>query len=138
MSAENPGTFAGLRILVVDDTEELAEILTFVLTREGAAVEVAVDGPGAVQRATAERFDVVLMDVGLPGIDGLEACRRITAARADAAVVMLSARDAAADRAAGEAAGATGYLAKPFTPKRLVGELRALLDAGGRSDDAGG
>lgn len=138
MSAENEGSFAGRRILVVDDTEELAEILTFVLRREGAHVEVATDGLAAVERAGADEIDVVLMDVGLPGIDGLEACRRITAARDDVAVVMLSARDAAADREAGRAAGAVGYLSKPFTPRRLVAELRELLDAAGRADHAGG
>lgn len=116
----------GLRILVVDDTEELAEILTFVLLREGATVEVATDGHAAVERALAERPDVVLMDVGLPGIDGLEACRRITAA-ADVVVVMLSARDAAGDREAGAAAGAAGYLSKPFTPRSLVARLGEIL-----------
>lgn len=62
----------GLRFLVVDDTEELVEIITFLLARQGAQVEVATDGPTAVERASGEAFDVVLMDVGLPGIDGLE------------------------------------------------------------------
>lgn len=119
-------SLAGLRFLVVDDTEELAEILTFVLAREGASVEVATDGHQAVARATAEPFDVVLMDVGLPGIDGLEACRRITAER-DTTVVMLSARAAEDDRAKGAAAGAAGYLGKPFTPRVLVEELRGIL-----------
>jgi DNA-binding response OmpR family regulator len=127
VSDATPRPFDGLRMLVVDDTEELAEILTFVLAREGADVAVATDGLEAVARATGEAFDVVLMDVGLPGIDGLEACRRITAGRDDVTVVMLSAREAAADRAAGAAAGAAGYLAKPFAPRALVAELRALL-----------
>jgi DNA-binding response OmpR family regulator len=130
--------FAGLRILVVDDTEELAEILTFVLVREGAEVEVATDGLRAVERAAATAYDVVLMDVGLPGVDGLEACRRITAQRADTVVVMLSARDASTDREAGAAAGATGYLSKPFTPRALVDGLREILgavDGAGRAGD---
>lgn len=132
MSADTAPSFDGLRFLVVDDTEELAEILTFVLAREGADVEVATDGLTAVRRATAEAFDVVVMDVGLPGLDGVEACRRITAVR-DVVVVMLSARDAPADRAAGEAAGAAGYLSKPFTPRALVAQLRELLAAAGRT-----
>lgn len=135
MSTSSPRSFDGLRFLVVDDTEELVEIISFVLAREGAQVEVATDGPTAVERATSEAFDVVLMDVGLPGIDGLEACRRITAARSDVTVVMLSARDAAADRAAGAEAGATGYLAKPFTPRVLVAELQELLARAGRAGD---
>jgi DNA-binding response OmpR family regulator len=138
VSPDRVPAFDGLRLLVVDDTEELAEILTFVLEREGAAVEVARDGLAAVDRALAGTFDVVLMDVGLPGIDGLEACRRITAERPDVRVVMLSARDAAADRAAGTAAGALGYLAKPFTPRALVAGLRDLLDAADRPGHAGG
>jgi len=133
----DPPAFDGLRFLVVDDTEELAEILTFVLAREGADVEVATDGHQAVARATQEPFDVVLMDVGLPGIDGLEACRRITAER-DVLVVMLSARDSAADRAAGAEAGAAGYLSKPFAPRALVEQLRALLAATDRSGRDGG
>jgi DNA-binding response OmpR family regulator len=130
VSSAPPAPFAGLRVLVVDDTEELAEILTFVLAREGAEVEVATDGLQAVDRATEAAFDVVLMDVGLPGIDGIEACRRITAHR-EAVVVMLSARDAAADREAGAAAGAAGYLSKPFTPRALVDGLREILGAAG-------
>ncbi|MDO9409499.1 response regulator [Patulibacter sp.] len=133
MTSVPPASFAGQRFLVVDDTEELAEILTFVLTREGALVEVASDGHRAVARAAEESFDVILMDVGLPGIDGLEACRRITAER-DTVVVMLSARDAPADRAAGTAAGAAGYLAKPFTPRALVEGLREILRP---ADEAG-
>lgn len=133
-----PRPFSGLRILVVDDTEELAEILTFVLTREGAQVEAAGDGLTAVSRAAAETFDVVLMDIGLPGIDGLEACRRITTARPGATVIMLSARDGLADRSAGTAAGAAGYLAKPFAPRTLVSELQALLGAVDRPGHAGG
>lgn len=137
MSDDTARSFDGLRFLVVDDTEELAEILTFVLEREGAAVEVAVDGPSAVARATGEPFDVVLMDVGLPGMDGLEACRRITDVR-DVVVVMLSARDAPSDRAAGTAAGAAGYLSKPFTPRTLVAQLRELLPAADRPRRDGG
>lgn len=137
MSADTARSFDGLRFLVVDDTEELAEILTFVLTREGAQVEVAGDGPTAVARATDDAFDVVLMDVGLPGIDGLEACRRITAVR-DVVVVMLSARDAPSDRDAGAAAGAAGYLSKPFTPRTLVAQLRELLAAVDRPGHDGG
>jgi DNA-binding response OmpR family regulator len=131
-----PPSFTGLRFLVVDDTEELAEILTFVLTREGAEVEVATDGPAAVERALGGSYDVVLMDVGLPGIDGLEACRRITAER-DVVVIMLSARDSAADRAAGAAVGAAGYLSKPFTPRALVAALRELLTPADGSAGAG-
>jgi DNA-binding response OmpR family regulator len=133
VSSEELPPIAGLRILVVDDTEELSEILTFVLQREGADVQTAADGPTAVRRGTEETFDVILMDVGLPGMDGLEACRRITAER-DVPIVMLSAREAAADRAAGTAAGAAGYLAKPFTPRALVADLRAIL--AGLSRDA--
>ncbi len=127
-----------MRILVVDDTEELADILTFVLSREGADVEVARDGQAAVERALGADFGVVLMDVGLPVIDGLEACRRITTERPDVRVVMLSARDSAADREAGRAAGAVGYLSKPFGPRTLVADLLAVLAAADRPHDAGG
>lgn len=129
--------FAGLRILVVDDTEELADILTFVLSREGAEVRTAGDGTTAVAVAAATPFDVILMDLGLPGIDGLEACRRITTARPGSTVVMLSARDAAGDRSAGAAAGAAGYLSKPFVPRELVRELQALLAENGAGGPAG-
>lgn len=132
-----PRPIAGLRILVVDDTEELADILTFVLAREGAEVEVARDGQAAVKRALTGVFDVVLMDVGLPVIDGLEACRRITGERADVRVVMLSARDSASDRDAGTAAGAIGYLSKPFAPRTLVAELHAVLAAADATGRAG-
>jgi DNA-binding response OmpR family regulator len=138
VTAESPSTIAGTRILVVDDTEELADILSFVLTREGADVEVARDGQVAVERALADDFGVVLMDVGLPIIDGLEACRRITSERPGTRVVMLSARDSVADREAGTDAGAIGYLSKPFGPRTLVADLLAVLAAADRLDDAGG
>lgn len=127
MTTDAPSPLAGLRILVVDDTDELAEILTFILERAGSTVARAADGLSAVKRALEDDFDVILMDVGLPGIDGLEACRRITSAR-EATIVMLSAREAAADRTAGAEAGAAGYLAKPFTPRKLVADLSALLE----------
>ncbi|WP_210491751.1 response regulator [Patulibacter sp. SYSU D01012] len=125
---------AGRRVLVVDDTPELAEIVTFVLERAGADVTTVFDGDAAVRHATREGCDLVVLDVGLPGIDGFEACRRIVAER-DTCVVMLSARVTDADRERGRVAGAAGYLIKPFTPRGLVADLETIIEA--RDDDHG-
>lgn len=123
-------------MLVVDDTPELAEIVTFVLERAGADVATVHDGDAAVRHATTEPCDLVVLDVGLPGIDGFEACRRILAQH-ETCVVMLSARVTDADRERGRSAGASGYLVKPFTPRGLVTDLETILHARAHDDDRG-
>ncbi|MPZ28867.1 MAG: response regulator [Micromonosporaceae bacterium] len=114
------------RILVVEDDPTIAESVAARLRAEGFAVGLAADGPGAVTAARATRPDLVVLDVLLPGFDGLEVCRRIQADR-PVAVLMLTARDDETDLLVGLAVGADDYLTKPFSPRELAARVHALL-----------
>ena len=117
---------ARFRALVVDDEEPLVRIVASYLEREGFEVLTAGDGEQAVELARRERPDVIVLDLMLPGIDGIEACRRIRAF-SDAYVVMLTAKAEEADKIIGLATGADDYLTKPFSPGELVARVRAML-----------
>ncbi|MGH2492001.1 MAG: response regulator transcription factor, partial [Candidatus Limnocylindria bacterium] len=122
------------RILVVDDDARLGASLRRALAYEGHTVDVATDGPGALVAARDRPPDLVVLDVMLPGIDGVEVCRRLRAG-SDVPILMLTARDAISDRVAGLDAGADDYLVKPFAYEELLARARALLrrrDPGGR------
>lgn len=114
------------RVLVVDDDPTIAEVVSLYLAREGYAVETVRDGRTAVDRALAEPPDLVVLDLMLPGIDGLEVCRRIRAL-APVPVIMLTARGDEADRVVGLELGADDYVAKPFSTKELVARVKAVL-----------
>src|SRR5450830_1681783 len=114
------------RILVVDDEPPLVELVRGYLGREGFEILTAVDGPSAVQLVRDETPDVVVLDVMLPGFDGLEVCRQIRAF-SDAYVLMLTARSEEIDRIVGLSVGADDYLVKPFSPRELVARIKALL-----------
>jgi DNA-binding response OmpR family regulator len=113
-------------VLVVEDEPVINEAVADRLRAEGFGVEQAYDGPGAVERYAATRPDLVVLDVMLPGFDGLEVCRRIQAQR-PVPVLMLTARDDEADILVGLAVGADDYLTKPFRMRELVARVRALL-----------
>jgi two-component system response regulator MprA len=122
------------QILVVDDDARLAASLRRALAYEGYAVEIAADGPGALAAARDRPPDLVVLDVMLPGLDGVEVCRRLRAG-SDLPIFMLTARDAISDRVAGLDAGADDYLVKPFAYDELLARVRALLrrrEPGGR------
>jgi DNA-binding response OmpR family regulator len=114
------------RVLVVEDEPVINEAVADRLRAEGFGVEQAYDGPGAVERYAATRPDLVVLDVMLPGFDGLEVCRRIQAQQ-PVPVLMLTARDDEADILVGLAVGADDYLTKPFRMRELVARVRALL-----------
>jgi len=114
------------RILVVEDERTIAEAVAARLRAEGFLVEVAGDGPSAVQAARRTPPDAVVLDVMLPGFDGLEVCRRIQAER-PVPVLMLTARDDEIDLLVGLAVGADDYLTKPFSMRELTARLHALL-----------
>ncbi len=114
------------RVLVVEDERTIAESLAARLKAEGFAVELAHDGPTAVARAHAGRPDLVVLDVMLPGFDGLEVCRRIQADR-PVPVLMLTARGDETDLLIGLAVGADDYLTKPFSMRELAARVHALL-----------
>jgi DNA-binding response OmpR family regulator len=114
------------RVLVVEDERTINDALAQRMRAEGYDVEQAFDGPSAVELARTGRPDVVLLDVMLPGFDGLEVCRRIQAER-PVPVLMLTARDDEADILVGLGAGADDYLTKPFSMREVVARVAALL-----------
>jgi two-component system response regulator MprA len=124
-----------VRVLVVDDDPGVRESLRRSLAFNGYAVDVADDGEQALRRIGEQRPDAVVLDVMMPGMDGLAACRALRAAGDDLPVLLLTARDAVADRVAGLDAGADDYLPKPFALEELLARLRALLR---RTRPAGG
>jgi two-component system response regulator MprA len=122
------------RILVVDDDARLGASLRRALAYEGYTVEVATDGPQALVAARDRPPDLVVLDVMMPGLDGVEVCRRLREG-SDLPILMLTARDRVSDRVAGLDAGADDYVVKPFAYDELLARVRALLrrrDPGGR------
>ena len=119
-----------MRVLVVEDEVKMARLLERGLEEEGYAVDVATTGAEAVWAATENPYDVVILDVMLPDVDGFEVCRRLRADGRWAPILMLTAREAVSDRVAGLDAGADDYLAKPFSFNELFARLRALLRRG--------
>jgi two-component system, OmpR family, response regulator MprA len=116
-----------MRVLVVDDELAVRTSLQRALGLERYDVDLAQDGREALERVATARYDAVVLDVSMPQLDGLEACRRMRAAGDRTPVLMLTARDAVDDRVAGLDAGADDYLVKPFALRELQARLRALL-----------
>jgi two-component system response regulator MprA len=116
-----------MRVLVVDDELAVRSSLQRALGLERYDVDLAQDGREALERVAAARYDAIVLDVSMPRLDGLEACRRMRAAGDRTPVLMLTARDAVDDRVAGLDAGADDYLVKPFALRELQARLRALL-----------
>ena len=112
--------------MVVEDEVALAEVLGSYLAREGFEVHLCHDGGAAVSLARDVDPDVVVLDLGLPGLDGLEVCRQLRTF-SDAYVVMLTARDDEVDKLIGLSVGADDYMTKPFSPRELVARVRAML-----------
>lgn len=116
----------GVRVLVVEDDPAISQLVASYLEREGFTVEVVGDGETGVERTRSLLPDIVVLDLMLPGMDGVEVCRQIRTF-SDAYVVMLTARIEEIDRLIGLSVGADDYLTKPFSPRELVARMRAML-----------
>jgi two-component system response regulator RegX3 len=127
------------RLLVVDDEDAILEFVSYNLRKEGYDVVTAKDGDAALALTDASRFDLVILDIMLPGTDGFEVCRRLRA-KSDMPVLFLSARDTELDKVVGLELGGDDYLAKPFGIRELQARVKALLrrSAGGSKPGAGG
>jgi two-component system, OmpR family, response regulator MprA len=117
-------------ILVVDDDAPIRRMLDRTLSAEGYAVETAADGGAALAAVERSTPDLVVLDVGMPGVDGLSVSRRLRAKGLAVPVLLLTARDSVPDRVAGLDAGADDYLVKPFATEELLARVRALLRRG--------
>ncbi len=115
------------RVLVVEDDDAVREAVRSGLTMHGFDVSVAADGESAVQAVTRSLFDVVVLDVGLPAMSGIDVCVHLRRQEIDVPILMLSARDQVGDRVAGLQAGADDYLVKPFDLSELTARLGALI-----------
>src|SRR5919109_3618665 len=124
-----------MRILVVDDEPAVRDALERILRLDGFEVALASDGREAVRSQALAPADAVLLDVLMPGLDGLEVCRRMRDTGDRTPVLMLTARDEVGDRVAGLEAGADDYLPKPFALEELLARVRALLRRSGWEDD---
>jgi two-component system, OmpR family, response regulator len=116
-----------MRVLVVEDEAKLADLLLRGLRREGMGVDVATDGEEALVRATATDYDVILLDLMLPGVDGFDICRQLRARHVWSPTLMITARDGIDDRVRGLDSGADDYLVKPFSFDELLARMRAVM-----------
>jgi two-component system response regulator MprA len=114
------------RVLVVEDDEAIADVLRRTLRQEGHEVRSAADGPDALRAADEFVPDLVILDLGLPGLDGVEVCRRLRA-ESDVPILILTARTDLGDRVSGLDSGADDYLSKPFERQELLARMRALM-----------
>lgn len=127
---------AAARILAVDDDPKILSMMRRGLSFAGYTVDLAPDGEQALTLARDHSPDLVVLDVMLPGIDGIEVCRRLRAGEANLPILMLTARDRVPDRIAGLDAGADDYLVKPFAFDELLARIRALLRRARSTDDS--
>lgn len=122
-----------VRALVVDDEASLVELIQMALKYEGWQVETAADGASALHKARSFQPDVIVLDIMMPGLDGLEVLRRLRATGDDVAVLFLTAKDAVQDRVVGLTTGGDDYVTKPFSLEEVVARLRTLLRRSGRA-----
>ncbi|MDP9071178.1 MAG: response regulator transcription factor [Actinomycetota bacterium] len=122
------------RVLVVDDEPKILQVVRDYLADAGFSVSIAADGPSALEKAGAVSPDLVVLDLGLPGLDGLDVARELQR-RAPVPIIMLTARSDEVDRVLGLELGADDYLVKPFSPRELVARVRAVLRRAGPSSD---
>lgn len=127
-----------MRVLVVDDDRAVREALRRALTLAGYEVQTAEDGEGALEQVAMAPPEAIVLDLGLPGVDGLEVCRRVRRLGNRVPILILTARDAVEDRIEGLDEGADDYMVKPFDVGELKARLRALLRRTGVEDDGDG
>lgn len=124
------------RILLVDDDPHIREVLAFALARAGMEIEQAADGEEALERLAACAPDLMILDINMPRMDGLELCRRLRASGGAAAqlpILFLSSRDDEIDRIVGIELGGDDYVVKPFSPREVVARVGAILKRGGKA-----
>ena len=120
------------KILVVDDDAHIRQVLTFALGKAGMETAEAGDGEAALEQVEREKPDLVVLDINMPRMDGLEVCRRLRSA-GDLPILFLSSRDDEIDRVVGLELGGDDYVVKPFSPREVVARVNAILKRGGRA-----
>lgn len=115
------------KVLIVDDEVSIVTLLTFNIERAGFITDVAYDGAEAIKKAGQNRYDMIILDLMLPEIDGLNVCRKLREKRIDTPIIMLTAKDDEVDKILGLELGADDYLTKPFSPKEVIARIKAIL-----------
>lgn len=115
------------KVLIVDDEVSIVTLLTFNIEKEGFLTDVAYDGAEAIKKAEQNRYDMIILDLMLPEVDGLKVCRKLREKRVDTPIIMLTAKDDEVDKILGLELGADDYLTKPFSPKEVVARIKAIL-----------
>lgn len=115
------------KVLVVDDEPSIVKLVQFNLEKEGFAVEVASDGPSALEKVEGGLFDLIVLDLMLPQMDGLEVCKEIRKKNSHLPILMLTAKNEEFDKVLGLELGADDYMTKPFSPRELVARVKAIL-----------
>jgi two-component system alkaline phosphatase synthesis response regulator PhoP len=127
----------GKRILVVDDEETIVRLVSYNLEKEGFCVITADDGLSALEQVKRNSPDLLILDIMLPSIDGLEVCRRLRQENIRVPIIMLTARDTEIDKVLGLELGADDYVTKPFSPRELVARVKAILRRSDQENDQG-
>ena len=122
------------RILVVEDEESLSEAIAFLLSKEGFDVDIAANGPAALEKFDLNGADLILLDLMLPGLSGTEVCRQIRT-KSSVPIIMLTAKDSEIDKVVGLELGADDYVTKPYSSRELIARIRAVLRRGEMSDN---
>jgi two-component system OmpR family response regulator len=125
------------KILIVDDDPHIRQVLSFALAKAGMETSEAGDGEAALSAVSARKPDLVVLDINMPRMDGLEVCRRLRAA-GDLPILFLSSRDDEVDRVVGLELGGDDYVVKPFSPREVVARVSAILKRGGRALEGAG
>lgn len=115
------------KILIVDDEASIVTLLSFNIEKAGFAIDVAYDGAEAISKAESNMYDLIVLDLMLPKIDGMEVCKYLRRNRIDTPILMLTAKDEEFDKILGLELGADDYLTKPFSPKEVVARIKAIL-----------
>jgi DNA-binding response OmpR family regulator len=116
-----------MKVLVVEDERPISDLISVYLSREGFQVQTRFDGESGLAAAQSEHFDVIILDVGLPKLDGTQICRQLRAANNWTPIVFCTARDDEVDRVLGLELGADDYVTKPFSPRELVARVKAIV-----------
>lgn len=123
------------KVLIVDDEESIVTLLQFNIERAGFETETAFDGLSGLQKALQNTYDMIVLDLMLPELDGTEVCKQLRQKQIDTPILMLTARDEELDKVLGLELGADDYLTKPFSPKEVVARIKAILRRTNKSDN---
>jgi two-component system, OmpR family, alkaline phosphatase synthesis response regulator PhoP len=123
------------KVLIVDDEESIVTLLQFNIERAGFETETAFDGMTGLQKALQNTYDIIVLDLMLPELDGTEVCKQLRQKQIDTPILMLTARDEELDKVLGLELGADDYLTKPFSPKEVVARIKAILRRTNKNDN---